>query len=178
MIIDRITLVLAYLYLDNFRSTGGEVDSILLMKDNKFRSNSKSLAKMTMEEFETYIDNIAPLTTRSYVEKNCIEQSVYSLRSFNFSISGGNRFIEYRDGEGWKVKDFNLINKMQFSQLGEYTAKLERIKKIYNELLYIDEYIILRNEYIECGEYIQVMFSPIIDEILQLYNSYKTYKIN
>ena len=60
MIVDRITLVLAYIYLDNFQSTEGTVDSVLLMKTNKFRGGTKTLAKMSMPELGAYLENIAP----------------------------------------------------------------------------------------------------------------------
>ena len=173
MIVDRITLVLAYIYLDNFRAFGGEVDSILILKENKFRNSTKTLAKMNMNELGDYIQNIAPITTKTNVERNCIDQCLYSLRSFNFTIDGATRFIEYRDGFGWIAKDADKINAMQFSQLSEYTKKLNGVRRIYDEL-YIDEYIRAQTDYIDCG-YIQQMFSSAIEEILQLYNTYKTY---
>ncbi len=173
MIVDRITLVLAYIYLDNFRSFGGDVNEILILKENKFRNSTKTLVKMNMSELGDYIQNIAPITTRTTVERNCIDQCLYSIRSFNFAIDGANRFIEYREGEGWLCKDLDKINKMQFSQLSEYTRTLNSVKKIYDNL-YIDEYIKAQTDYIDCG-YIQQMFSSAIEEILQLYNTYKTY---
>ncbi len=173
MIVDRITLVLAYIYLDNFRAFGGDVNEILILKENKFRNSTKTLAKMNMRELGDYIQNITPLTTKTAVERNCIDQCLYSIRSFNFSIDGANRFIEYRDGEGWLSKDLDKINNMQFSQLSEYTRTLNSVRKIYDNL-YIDEYIKAQTDYIDCG-YIQQMFSSAIEEILQLYNTYKTY---
>lgn len=173
MIVDRITLVLAYIYLDNFRAFGGDVNEILLLKENKFRNSTKTLVKMNMQEFGDYIQNIAPITTKTNVERNCIDQCLYSLRSFNFSIDRSNRFIEYREGEGWISKDLDKINAMQFSQLSEYSKKLNSVRKIYDEL-YISEYIKAQTDYIDCG-YIQQMFSSSIEEILQLYNTYKTY---
>lgn len=173
MIVDRITLVLAYIYLDNFRAFGGDVNEILILKENKFRNSTKTLVKMNMDELGDYIQNIAPITTRTNVERNCIDQCLFSLRSFNFSVDRANRFIEYREGTGWLSNDLDKINAMQFSQLSEYTKTLNKVRKIYTEL-YLEEYIKAQNEYIDCG-YIHQMFNSSIEEILQLYNTYKTY---
>lgn len=174
MIVDRLTLVLAYIYLDNFQSTEGTVDSVLLMKTNKFRGNTKSLAKMSMSEFREYLENIAPITTQTRVERDCIDQSLYELRSFNINLNnGGNRLIECRDGNEWILKDDGSVNPIQFNEFKNYTIKLNSIKAIYDKL-YVDEYILIQKDYIDCG-YIQQVFSGEITEILQLYNLYKTY---
>ena len=174
MIVDRITLVLAYIYLDNFQSTEGTVDSVLLMKTNKFRGGTKTLAKMSMSELGKYLENIAPITTQVRVEKDCIDQSLYELRSFNINlINGGNRLIEYREGTGWILKDDGSVNPAQFNEFNDYTTKLNAIKAIYDKL-YLDEYILAQKDYIDCG-YIQQMFSAEIAEILELYKIYKTY---
>jgi hypothetical protein len=174
MIVDRITLVLAYIYLDNFQSTEGTVDSVLLMKTNKFRGGTKTLAKMSMPELGAYLENITPITTQVRVERDCIDQSLYELRSFNINLNnGGNRLIEYRDGDGWILKDDGSVSPIQFNEFKNYTKKLNSIKAIYDKL-YLDEYILAQKDYINCG-YIQQMFSGEITEILQLYNLYKTY---
>jgi hypothetical protein len=174
MIVDRITLVLAYIYLDNFQSTEGTVDSVLLMKTNKFRGGTKTLAKMSMPELGAYLENIAPITTQVRVEKDCIDQSLYELRSFNINLhNGGNRLIEYRDGSEWILKDDGSVNPAQFNEFKNYTIKLNAIKAVYDKL-YLDEYILAQKDYIDCG-YIQQMFSAEIAEILELYKIYKTY---
>ncbi len=174
MIVDRLTLVLAYIYLDNFQSTEGTIDSVLLIKTNKFREGTKSVPNMNMDELATYINNIAPITTVTRVERECIDQCLYTLRSFSITLNnGGKRYLENREGEGWVCKDTGGINTTQFADLSRYIKKLNEIRAIYDNL-YLDEYILAQKDYIDCG-YINQMFSSEIDQILELYKQYKTY---
>jgi hypothetical protein len=144
------------------------------MKTNKFRGGTKTLAKMSMPELGAYLENIAPITTQVRVEKDCIDQSLYELRSFNINLhNGGNRLIEYRDGKEWILKDDGSVSPIQFNEFKNYTTKLNAIKAIYDDL-YLDEYILAQKDYIDCG-YIEQMFSEEITKILELYNLYKTY---
>jgi hypothetical protein len=171
MIVDRISLILAYTYLTGFESTEGKIESVLLSKINNFRESVKGLQKMDMSQFADYINN-TPVTTRSHVETNCIDQSLYLLRNFTIVLSnGGRRNIEYREGSGWITSDGSVINLMQLENLKQYTIKYNEIKAIYDRL-YTDEYIKSQTEYITCG-YIQQMFNDVINEVIQLYNTYK-----
>jgi|LakMenE01Jun11ns_1017448.scaffolds.fasta_scaffold9797307_1 hypothetical protein len=174
MIVDRLTLVLAYIYLDNFQSTEGTIDSVLLIKTNKFRESTKSIPNMNMDELATYINTLTPITTVTRVENECIDQCLYTLRSFSITLNnGGKRYIENREGEGWVCRDTGGINTTQFADLSRYIKKLNEIRAIYDNL-YLDEYILAQKDYIECG-YISQMFSSEIDQILELYKQYKTY---
>jgi hypothetical protein len=173
MIVDRISLILAYTYLSGFEATEGRIESVLLSKINNFRESTKGLEKMNMPEFAEFI-NASPVTTRVTVERNCIDQALYSLRNFTIILkNGGRRSIEYREGEGWRTNDGSVINTMQLENLNQYTIKYNEIKEIYDRL-YTNEYIKSQTEYITCG-YIQQMFNDVIDEVIQLYKLYKTY---
>ena len=174
MIVDRLTLVLAYMYLDNFQSTEGTIDSVLLTKTNKFREGTRSVPNMNMDELATYINNIAPITTVTRVERECIDQCLYTLRSFSITLkNGGKRYLENREGEGWVCRDTGGIDAAQFADLSNYIKKLNEIRDIYDNL-YLDEYILAQKDYIDCG-YIHQMFSSEINQILELYKQYKTY---
>jgi hypothetical protein len=171
MLSDRISLVLAYNYLQGAENTYQNVK----VSDMKFSyqnayldSTGIQFVSTSLSELVKKIESLAPVM--SVPQAECENMGVYELRSFNITWADGS-YAYIENVNGWRTTAAK-INNMTIMDLDEYQG-------IYNDLLalylqvYNKEYIKEQNSYVDC-HYIQRLFGPIIDKIKVLYEKYKT----
>lgn len=173
MIVDRITLNLIALYLDQFQQNQGTIDSIEVTKVTKSFGSPKSLVAFpNLQSFKTFVNQNAPLIPTEDVE--CFPLSLYELKSFNVTVDLGestsNKNFVINNNRTFKTDSRN-IQSANMIIMQEYVKEFLVVLKQFDELI-IYEYIQDQYTYIDCG-YIEVLFNDAMNRILELYKKYK-----
>ena len=169
MISDRISLNLAHLFLNRVHQSQGHVTDILLAKTVKSSNNVKTSPRFTtLESFKSFIQTETPITP--FKEIDCFDLGLYELKSFKHydSVKGVYYVVENR-GSGFTTKG-NLNEALLDDLSVNYSASFDEVKNRYTELK-INEYILLQEDYIDCG-YIEVYFQDDLENLKKLYKKY------
>jgi hypothetical protein len=170
MISDRISLNLAHLFLNRVHQSQGHVTDILLAKAVKSSNTVKTSPRFaTLQSFKSFIQTETPITP--FKEIDCFDLALYELKSFKHydSVKDVYYTVENR-GSGFITK--GNLNKALLEDLSlNYSASFTEVKNRYKELK-INEYILLQEDYIDCG-YIEVYFQDDLENLKKLYKKYK-----
>jgi hypothetical protein len=174
MITDRISLNLIWIYLDQFQSNQGPIDSIQVSVKPHVPGPTKTLPTFqNLNTFKEFIDTNAPLDNLENME--CKPLNLYELKSFNVtkdltgSVTNKNYVI---NNNRLFQTDSGNINKANMYILNKgYIPNFKEVLKAF-EGLELDEYILIQYTYIDCG-YIQVYFNDVLDKVKELYKKYK-----
>ena len=170
MISDRISLNLAYLYLNRVHQTVGPVSDILFSKRDKDSPTVKTPSRFSsLSSFYIYIQGEAPITT--FKDINCMSLNLYQLKSFKYYDSSKDILytVENKDGVFFTKGDMNLSVLDDLTV--NYTASFSEVEKRFTELKR-NEYILLQDNYIDCG-YIEKYFQDDLENLKKLYKKYR-----
>lgn len=174
MITDRISLNLIWIYLDQFQSNSGKIDTIRVSVKPHTPGPTKSLpAFKDLNSLKQFIDQNAPLSNLDNME--CKALNLYELKSFNVTMnlvgSDTNKNFVVNNNRFFQT-DSNNINKANMDILNRgYIPAFKEVLEAF-EGLELDEYILVQYTYIDCG-YIQVYFNDLLEKVQQLYKKYK-----
>ena len=174
MITDRISLNLIWIYLDQFQSNSGTIDSIEVSVKPHTPGPTKSLPSFpSLSSFKQFIDQNAPLSNLNNIE--CKPLNLYELKSFNVTLpltgSVTNKNFVVNNNRVFQT-DSNNINKANMDILNKgYIPVFKEVLEAF-EGLELNEYILQQYTYIDCG-YIQVYFNDLLETIQELYKKYK-----
>lgn len=174
MITDRISLNLIWIYLDQFQSNSGKIDTIRVSVKPHTPGPTKSLpAFKDLNSLKQFIDQNAPLSNLDNME--CKALNLYELKSFNVTMnlvgSDTNKNFIVNNNRFFQT-DSNNINKANMDILNKgYVPAFKEVLEAF-EGLELDEYILVQYTYIDCG-YIQVYFNDLLEKVQQLYKKYK-----
>lgn len=171
MIVDRISLNLAYIYLKQFEETIGKITDIELSKTPFDSNRTKGLSRFnSTSEMRTWIQQNAPLI--SFDKLDCKPMALYEIKSFNVVIGNATKNFVYNDNRTFKTLSVN-VNQTGLEILNKsYMPIFLEVLKQFNEIR-LDEYILLQYTYIDCG-YIYTFFIEDYQQLQQLYKKYKT----
>lgn len=174
MITDRISLNLIWIYLDQFQSNSGTIDSIEISITPHVPGPTKSLpAFPDLNSLKQFIDLNAPIDNLNNME--CKSLNLYELKSFNVTqqltgsstnknfVVNNNRFFQ-TDSRNINKANMDIMNK-------GYIPAFREVLKAF-EGLELNEYILIQYTYIDCG-YIQVYFNDLLQTVKELYKKYK-----
>ena len=174
MVTDRISLNLIWIYLDQFQSNSGKIDTIRVSVKPHTPGPTKSLpAFQDLNSLKAFIDQNAPLSNLDNME--CKALNLYELKSFNVTMnlvgSDTNKNFVVNNNRFFQT-DSNNINKANMDILNKgYIPAFKEVLDAF-EGLELDEYILVQYTYIDCG-YIQVYFNDLLEKVQQLYKKYK-----
>lgn len=171
MLSDRISLVLAYNYLQGAENTyqGVKVSDMKFAYQNAFiESKGLQFVSASLTELARKIETLAPIM--SVPQAECENMGLYELRSFNITWPDGS-YAYLENVNGWRTTAVK-ISGMTILDFTEYQSIYSDLLALYLQI-YDKEYIKEQNSYVDCL-YIQRLFGPIIDKIKVLYEKYKT----
>lgn len=174
MITDRISLNLIWIYLDQFQSNTGVIDTIRVSVKPHVPGPTKSIpAFQDLNSLKQFIDQNAPLSNLDNLE--CKPLNLYELKSFNVTLplvgSTTNKNFVVNNNRVFQT-DSNNINKANMDILNKgYVPAFKEVLDAF-EGLELDEYILVQYTYVDCG-YIQVYFNDLLEKVQQLYKKYK-----
>jgi len=174
MITDRISLNLIWIYLDQYQSNSGPIDSIEISLTQHASRTTKGIPSFaTLNDLKTFINQNAPLTNFDKIE--CKPLNLYELKSFNVTLpmtgSLTNKNFVINNNRTFQTDSKNL-NKANMDVLNKgYVPLFKEVLKAFEDLK-LDEYILLQYTYIDCG-YIQVYFNDVLGKVQELYKKYK-----
>jgi len=170
MITDRISLNLAYIYLERFQAIEGTLSNIVFRKtlyDDNTTKLETSFASLST--FKSWIDLNAPI--KPFEDLECFPLAIYELIKFDVIKSITNKNTIVSNNRTYETNSSN-INSASLELLNtNYMLYFLKTLSEFNQLK-LDEYILVQREYIDC-KYIQVYFQNSLDKLLQLYKDYK-----
>lgn len=169
MITDRISLHIAYIYLQQFEEITGPISDISFSKKTLFENTTKTKPDFSnLTAFKTFIDTEAPLV--AFDRLDCQPLSLYELKSLNVNINGVNSFI-YNDGGIFKA-NHQVVSQVSLDVLNvSYYKEFNKILAQFNTLQF-DEYILQQYTYIDC-KYIFTFFNEDYQKLRELFKKYK-----
>jgi hypothetical protein len=169
MILDRISLNIAIKYLNQIQQNEGPVFNMLFSIREHHDDVTKTVKFDNIDVLRAFIERWASLS--GFEDLDCKSLNLFELKSFSFNKNGTNKNFVYNTGEGFVAKTQN-INKISILNLNNgYLIDMVEVKELHNSFK-LSEYILLQDDYIECG-YISVYFQSSIEKLKKLYNKYK-----
>ena len=177
---DRLTLILAYFYIQgcgnsiivNGKIETGTVSDITFSVYDKFTdpTNKRLIKFNTLTDLSARIEEIG--TTTIFKAECDANMKVYELKSFNVVTSNGVFAYVQNTSGGWKCNS-DIIAQDQINMLNaRYQPTYDRTEVLYNNLI-TREFIKSQEQYVKCG-YIRKWFGEIVDELTSLYKQYNT----
>lgn len=173
MIVDRISLNLAYSYLKKIQDVeaGSKIKYIMFSSVNNYSPIQTSYeTKLDLIELKNWINIVAPEDT--FCDIQCKNMSLYMLKSFTIERNGTTDYLIKSNERTWSPIESNAITPVTVDNYLKkgYQKEYNDLEK--NSLLY-DEYILVQRQYVEC-KYIEVKFiEENINYLKQLYMKYK-----
>ena len=169
MILDRISLNIAIKYLNQIQQNEGPVFNMLFSIREHHDDITKTVKFDNIDVLRSFIERWASLS--GFEDLDCKSLNLFELKSFSFNKNGTDKNFVYNTGEGFVTKTQN-INKISILNLNNgYLIDMLEVKQLFNSFK-LSEYILLQDDYIECG-YISIYFQSSIEKLKKLYNKYK-----
>jgi hypothetical protein len=169
MILDRITLNVALKYLDQIQQNEGPVFNILFSLREHHSDIAKTVKFEDIDVLNSFIERWAQPS--GFENIDCKSLNLFELKSFSFDKNNTDKNLVYNSGEEFVTKTSN-VNDISILNLNRgYLVDMIEIKELF-ETFKIDDYILLQNNYIDCG-YIALHFQSFVEKLKQLYYKYK-----
>ena len=169
MILDRITLNVALKYLDQIQQNEGPVFNILFSLREHHSDIAKTVKFEDIDVLNSFIERWAQPS--GFENIDCKSLNLFELKSFSFDKNNTDKNLVYNSGEEFVTKTSN-VNDISILNLNRgYLVDMIEIKELF-ETFKIDDYILLQNNYIDCG-YIALHFQSSVEKLKQLYYKYK-----
>jgi hypothetical protein len=169
MILDRISLNIALKYLNQFQQNEGPVFNILFSIKEHHDNITKTVKFENIDVLRAFIERWA--NPSGFENLDCKSLNLFELKSFSFDKNRTNKNLVYNSGEVFVTKTQN-INEISILNLNNgYLIDMIEVKQLHNSFK-LDEYILLQNDYIECG-YISIYFQSSVEKLKKLYYKYK-----
>lgn len=169
MILDRISLNIALKYLDQIQQNEGPVFNMLFSVKEHHTDVTKTVKFEDIDVLIAYIERWAKPS--GFENLDCKSLNLFELKSFSFDKNNTDKNLVYNSGEEFFTKTSN-VNEISILNLNRgYLVDMIEIKELFDTFK-IDDYILLQNNYIDCG-YIALHFQSSVEKLKQLYYKYK-----
>jgi len=169
MILDRISLNIALKYLNQFQQNEGPVFNILFSLKGHHTDVTKTIKFESIDVLRSFIERWA--NPSGFENLDCKSLNLFELKSFSFDKNRTNKNLVY-NLEGEFVTKTQNINEISILNLNRgYLVDMIEVKQLHNSFK-LDEYILLQDDYIECG-YISIYFQSSVEKLKKLYYKYK-----
>jgi hypothetical protein len=169
MILDRISLNIALKYLNQFQQNEGQVINMLFSMREHNANVTRTIKFGNIDILIAFINRWA--NPSGFEKLNCSSLNLFELKSFSFNKNGTNKNLVYNSGKKFTTKTLN-INQISILNLNNgYLTDMIEVKELFNSFK-LNEYILLQNNYIDCG-YISIYFQTSVEKLKQLYYKYK-----
>jgi len=169
MILDRITLNVALKYLDQIQQNEGPVFNILFSLKEHHSDVTKTVKFEDIDVLRAFIERWAKPS--GFENLDCKSLNLFELKSFSFDKNNTDKNLVYNSGQEFFTKTAN-VNGISILNLNKgYLIDMIEIKELFDTFK-IDDYILLQENYIDCG-YIALHFQSSVEKLKQLYYKYK-----
>jgi hypothetical protein len=169
MILDRISLNIALKYLNQFQQNEGPVFNILFSLKGHHNDVTKTIKFESIDVLRSFIERWA--NPSGFENLDCKSLNLFELKSFSFDKNRTNKNLVY-NSEGEFVTKTQNINEISILNLNNgYLIDMIEVKQLHNSFK-LSEYILLQDDYIDCG-YISIYFQSSVEKLKKLYYKYK-----
>ena len=177
MVLDRLTLNIAYMALRKIEATEGHISDILFSKREHFGNEDRTVSPKRLsglKELRLYIDEVSPLYISTLKHIDCFPLGLYELKSFQIEhrVLKGTSMLVQNGTNKFKTKD--LVSPVHIEELNKgYLPIIDVVTEAFESLKF-NPYIIDQSNYVDCG-YIEIYFE---EALLKLDTIYKKYRVN
>jgi hypothetical protein len=169
MILDRISLNIALKYLDQIQQNEGPVFNMLFSIREHHTNVTKTVKFDDIDVLIAFIERWAKPS--GFLNLDCKSLNLFELKSFSFDKNDTDKNLVYNSEGEFITKTLN-INEISILNLNNgYLIDMIEVKELF-ESFKLSEYILLQNDYIDCG-YISIYFQSSVEKLKKLYYKYK-----
>lgn len=169
MILDRISLNIALKYLDQIQQNEGPVFNMLFSIREHHTDVTKTVKFDDIDVLLSFIERWAKPS--GFLNLDCKSLNLFELKSFSFDKNDTDKNLVYNSEGEFITKTLN-INEISILNLNNgYLIDMIEVKELF-ESFKLSEYILLQNDYIDCG-YISIYFQSSVEKLKKLYYKYK-----
>ena len=169
MILDRISLNIALKYLDQIQQNEGPVFNMLFSIREHHTDVTKTVKFDDIDVLLAFIERWAKPS--GFLNLDCKSLNLFELKSFSFDKNDTDKNLVYNSEGEFITKTLN-INEISILNLNNgYLIDMIEVKELF-ESFKLSEYILLQNDYIDCG-YISIYFQSSVEKLKKLYYKYK-----
>ena len=169
MILDRISLNIALKYLDQIQQNEGPVFNMLFSRREHHTDVTKTVKFDDIDVLIAFIERWAKPS--GFLNLDCKSLNLFELKSFSFDKNDTDKNLVYNSEGEFITKTLN-INEISILNLNNgYLIDMIEVKELF-ESFKLSEYILLQNDYIDCG-YISIYFQSSVEKLKKLYYKYK-----
>ena len=169
MILDRISLNIALKYLDQIQQNEGPVFNMLFSIREHHNDVTKTVKFDDIDVLTAFIEKWAKIS--GFAKLDCKSLNLFELKSFSFDKNDTDKNLVYNSEGEFITKTLN-INEISILNLNNgYLIDMIEVKELF-ESFKLSEYILLQNDYIDCG-YISIYFQSSVEKLKKLYYKYK-----
>lgn len=169
MILDRISLNIALKYLDQIQQNEGPVFNMLFSIREHHTDVTKTVKFDDIDVLIAFIERWAKPS--GFLNLDCKSLNLFELKSFSFDKNDTDKNLVYNSEGEFITKTLN-INEISILNLNNgYLIDMIEVKELF-ESFKLSEYILLQNDYIDCG-YISIYFQSSVEKLKKLYYKYK-----
>lgn len=169
MVLDRISLNIALKYLDQIQQNEGPVFNMLFSMKEHHNDVTKTVKFENIDVLIAFIERWA--SPSGFENLDCKSLNLFELKSFSFDKNLTDKNLVYNSGVEFITKTSN-VNEISILNLNKgYLIDMIEVKELFDSFK-LNEYILLQDNYIECG-YISIYFQSSIEKLKKLYYKYK-----